>query len=630
MKCVCRYAVLHLSLVAGLSLAGQSQMVPQRHVGRVTDWSYHHVFVSGPLSTGNLDRARSEPRVLFRLAERNLVRPGHSGLPFRITRRNPENEAPDSPQVRPPRTVDRTDVTKMKKRNVKIDWSVPLGAGIVAPYMFPAKFSFDINAVPSCANDYVVFALNVAGATGGQANLVGANNLYSGTGGLCGANPTVKWAYNGSTAGGSILTSPVISLDGTKIAYVESTGTSAILHVLTWGPAAGTSATLAAAPIANGTCTSFPIVSSCLKSVTFSATATARLASPWVDYASDKAFVASDDGKIYRISCVFACALNTQPTVDPGWPYTLPVAGTGGAAPQPNGPVYDSSSGRLFVGDQLGELWVINANGTPSLAAGPVMIGGGGCTAAHPPGRTGTGADCTANGGSFGIPDSIIMDSSSASQRIFAFSGNDGTAGASAVVAQLKMDLTGLVRVHVGLGSVGATIANWNIHTGAFDDAYFGATPSTGHLFMCGTGAGNTQPTHYWIGFGAYPTMDAAPAGTLLRTAVANLPCAPYTELFNPNITLTGGAGHHDLMVSGLVAAGANGFIITNDISTGAIISGQATSVNYPGGVSGIVIDNISTAAQASSVYFSTQGVVTVGTCAASRCAVKLTQLGLQ
>jgi hypothetical protein len=221
------------------------------------------------------------------------------------------------------------------------------------------------------------------------------------------------------------------------------------------------------------------------------------------------------------------------------------------------------------------------------------------------------------------------MDSSNASQRIFAFSGNDGTAGASAVVAQLKFDLTGLVRVHVGLGSVGATIANWNIHTGAFDNTYFGATPSSGHLFLCGTGAADTQPFHYWIGFSAYPTMDAAPAGSLFRIMVADVPCSPYTELYNPNITLRGGAGHHDLLVSGLMGAGANGLILTNDISTGQIINGQATSVNYPGGVSGIIIDNVSASAQASSVYFSTQGAVSVGTCAASRCAVKLTQLNL-
>ena len=38
-------------------------------------------------------------------------------------------------------------------------------------------------------------------------------------------------------------------------------------------------------------------------------------------------------------------------------------------------------------------------------------------------------------------------------------------------------------------------------------------------------------------------------------------------------------------------------------------------------------MDNVSTSGQASSVYFSTQGVVNVGTCNNQRCAVKLTQL---
>ena len=609
MKRTCRYVVLCLSLVPCSSLASQAQEQPrQQHVGRVQDWSYSHVTMSGGLSAPDLEKARVEPRILSRLAERNLR------STFADARRF-------GPGVRGPRRP-----IQPRAPSLKIDWSIPLGTGIVAPNMFPAKYNFDINATPNCANDFVAYGLNVAGVTGGQANLIGVKNLYSGTGGLCGANPTVNWAYNGSTAGGAVLTSVVVSLDGTKVAYVESAATSSIFHVLTWKAGEGGSATASAAPTLPAGCGA---ATSCLKSLTYSATATNTLASPWVDYQTDKAFVASNDGKIYRISCVFACALNAQPTVD--WTFTLPVAGTGGVAAQPNGPVYDFPSGRLFVGDQLGELWVIDAKtNTPTLNAGPVMIGGGGCTAAHPPGRTGTGADCTANGGSFGIPDSIIMDSSGVSQRIFAFSGNDGTAGASAVVAQLKMDLTAPVRVHVGLGSVGRTIANWNLHSGAFDNAYFGATPNTGHLFLCGTDTASTQPFHYWIGFSAYPTMDSAPSGSLFRVMVADIPCSPYTELFNPNITLKGGAGHHDLLVSGLMGAGANGLILVNDISTGAIINGQATSVNYPGGVSGIIVDNTSTAGQASSIYFSTQGVVNVGNCSNARCAVKLTQLNLQ
>jgi hypothetical protein len=613
MKRICRYVVLCLSVTACLGGVGQTQEQPPRqHVGRVVDWSYHHVTLSGGLPAADLDRAKAEPRILFRLAERNL--PSAS---TEATRFGPDGRAPRRP-IRP------------LGRGMKIDWSIPLGAGIVAPNMFPAKYSFDINATPSCPGDYVVFGLNVAGATPGQANLVGVNNLYSGANPrLCAANPTVTWAYNGSTGGGAVLTSPVISLDGKRIAYVESAAGATVFHVLALKATEGTAATVAVTPTLNGSCTGTVAVptSSCLKSVILSATSTDTLSSPWVDYQTDKAFVGTDDGKIYRISCVFACALNTQPLVD--WVFTLPVAGTGGSAAKPNGPVYDFPSGRLFVGDQLGELWVINASGaSPSLNAGPVMIGGGGCTTTNPPGRTGTPVPCAASGGSFGIPDSVIMDSSGASQRIFAFSGNDGTAGASAVVAQLRMDLTGLVRTHVGLGSVGNATTNVDIHSGAFDNKYFGAAPNTGELFVCGTGPGNTNPYHYWIGFTSYPVMNATPTGSIARNPTApGLACSPYSEIFNPNINL--GGNDHDLLISGLMGAGTNGQIITNDISTGAIAIGLS-NVSYSGGVSGVVVDNVSISGQASSVYFSTQGVVNVGSCTNARCAVKLTQLALQ
>jgi len=223
-----------------------------------------------------------------------------------------------------------------------IDWSVSLGTGNVAPNMYPAKFIFNLNSNPDCANDYAVFGLNVAGVTGGQANLVGINQLYSGTAptGLCGTTPHVNWAYNGTAAaGGRVLTSPQISPNGDKIAYVESTAGASIFHVLTWKAGEGTSATAAASPTAMGTCTAS---TSCLVSVAYSVGSTTTLASPWVDYASDKAYVASDNGNIYRLSCAFTCALNTAPTVD--WTFALPVAGTGGASALPNGPVTDRST----------------------------------------------------------------------------------------------------------------------------------------------------------------------------------------------------------------------------------------------------------------------------------------------
>ena len=602
-----------LSLVSCLVVGALSLGAPAQnrrgHVGRVTDWSSHHLVVSGGPSTANLKAAETEPRILFQLADRNLVLAQDGGLRF-------SPSAPDS-LTGMPHTLDgdpiplRTNSSLMHR-----DWSVSMGTGSVSLSKFPAKYSFNINNAPSCTADFAVFALNVAGVTGGQANVVGINKLYSGSGpaGLCGANPAVTWAYNGSTAGGSVVTSPTISIDGTKIAYVESAAGSSVFHVLTVlaGPGQGTVAA-SVAPVVPPNCTfnngtGLP-TSSCLKTVTYSATVTTTLADAWVDYQTDKAFVASDDGKISRISCVFNCLLNAQPVVD--WTFTLPVAGTGGAQPVPNGPVYDYPSGRLFVGDQLGELWVINAAGaSPTLNAGPIMIGGGGCTTAHPPGRTGTGADCTAVGTAYGIPDSIILDASGGAQKIFAVSGNNGTSGAGAVLAQLSMNLTGKVSVALGQGGV-------NLYHGAFNNNYWGATPTSGDLFVCGTGSADTTPWIYWVGFSSYPTMDSTLAGSVTRQGPAGAPCVPFTEFYNPNINLGGNTGHHDELMGGIVAAGASGLMITDDISVLPLLQGL-NDVTEAGGVSGVIIDNVSTSAQASSMYFGTL---------INHTAVKLTQL---
>lgn len=559
--------------------------------------------VGGGLSADNLEAAKHEPRILFHLAERNLVKAQNS-IVF------PSESEPDDSGVTTSEKEgnfigrDRRGETRSLKR----DWSLSLGAGAVAQAKFPAKFGFSVTATPSCTSDYVVYGLNVAGVTGGQANLIGVINLYSGVGGFCTTGPTVNWAYNGSIAGGKVLTSPTISLDGTKIAYVESASGSSVFHVLTVFAGQGTSATASAAPTVPPNCTASATMaptSSCLKSVTYSSTATTTLADAWVDYETDKGFVASDDGKISRISCVFKCGLNTQPMID--WTYTLPVAGTGGAQPVPNGPVYNYATGQLFVGDQLGELWAINASGnSPTLGAGPIMIGGGGCSTAHPPGRTGTGTNCTARGIGYGIPDSVIVDSGAG--RIYAFSGNNGT---NAVVAQLTMSLTGEVTVPIGAGGV-------NTYSGAFDNEYWGAAPSTGELFVCGTAPTTTYPYLYWIGFTAYPTMNSAATNSVYQLDQPNVPCIPLTEFYNPNLKLGGVAADHDLLMTGLVS-NTWGYLATFDISSGSPT--LLDDVSYPGGISGIIVDNDSLDGQASSMYF---GTLTANT------AIKLTQLNLQ
>src|SRR5712675_875712 len=52
------------------------------------------------------------------------------------------------------------------------DWSISLGGGTTAPAMYPAKFT----------TDFIVYPVNVLGSST-QPNIVGFNNLYSGTAG---------------------------------------------------------------------------------------------------------------------------------------------------------------------------------------------------------------------------------------------------------------------------------------------------------------------------------------------------------------------------------------------------------------------------------------------------------------
>ena len=122
--------------------------------------------------------------------------------------------------------------------------SAPNGTALA---MYPAKYTFDTTVAPSCANDFVVFSVNANGGAA-QPNLVAFNQLYSGTAGgngICnrtasgndtGVAAQVMWSYDfEGMAAGTVPTSPVLSLDGKKVAFVESVaGTGAHFHVLAW------------------------------------------------------------------------------------------------------------------------------------------------------------------------------------------------------------------------------------------------------------------------------------------------------------------------------------------------------------------------------------------------------------
>ncbi len=538
---------LWLLLLAVATLSAQVVETRPR-VGVPQDWSQRHLIFNRRALSDHPDLARLEPRLLFQMMRQ---------------------------QARPVRPVSSPSQQALAASDPHRDWSVSLGTGHVAVGMSPAKFGFDPNSPPSCSGDFVVFGLNVVGATGGQANMVAYNNLYSGTGGLCGSGgPSLLFSYNTSTVGGRVLTSPVLSLDGTQIAFVESGPSSSVFHVLKWstGTGNGTSATNSALPGTGNSAT--------MTSLTYAAAKTDTRSSPWVDYINDVAYVAADDGKLYKISPVFT---GTPALAGAPWPATV-VAGRRLTAP-----VLDPVTQNLFLGDGQGFLWKLSSTNPASKTSLAVGLAGQ---------------------RNAGIIDGPLVDPISGT--VFATSSNDGT---SAVVVQANTTtLAQMTRARIGMGSTGTPGTSVNIYDGNFNDGYF-TSPASGYLFVCGTGAADITPWRYFFGFTGVQ-MNSTPSTSVQILNSTRSRCSPITEFFNPNVGATG----TDFFFWGMTAdcTGAN--------TSGCVFARTnldvVTTVNETGGTSVVITDNNSTLGQASSVYFTNEGAGASG--------VKLTQNGLQ
>ncbi len=168
-----------------------------------------------------------------------------------------------------------------------------------------------------------------AGTNGSQANIVGFNNLYSGSGtSLCNhSNPEFIFSY--ASGVGPVATSPGLSLTGTKIAYVENDpNIGAILHVLTFGSGSteyGSNAnctnnnnggttlpTCATNPVIPGstsgsTATDFmlPLGLVAANASTGVAGMADSFSSPFTDYANDTTYVGDNNGYLYAITPTF-------------------------------------------------------------------------------------------------------------------------------------------------------------------------------------------------------------------------------------------------------------------------------------------------------------------------------------
>ena len=453
---------------------------------------------------------------------------------------------------------------------------------------------------------FALFGSTLAGGTNG-ASIVAFDNLYSGCGGTV---PSTYWAYD---TGGTVTTSVILSGDGSQVAFVQKdniTGT-ADLVLLKWA-ASGTdtvnapSAILTAvSPGSYRSCTA-----PCMTTIVFSGGATDSNSSPFYDFAigSDKLYVGDDNGNLHQFNNVFL----TGTPAESGSPW--PVALTTGNIT--TSPVYDAGTGKVYIADNGGLLYAVNASTGATVTSGTLALG-------------------RASGG-LGIVDSPILDSSV--DTVYVFAADDSTCGSgSSAVYQLRAGFAaGGKGTSVNVGSCSDSVS---LYAGSFDNAYYSSVSSNaGNLYVCGNTGGN--PTLYQITITNTGAMGTVATGPEIATVIVT--CSPIAEIYNVNAT----GGAKDWIFMSVQDAGntsapiscpsAIGCIMSFDVTSGATLTpAHATSARAAaaGGTSGIVPDNTVgsvTLSGTSQVYYST---LAYGTCSTSGgaggCGIQASQSGL-
>lgn len=586
--------VFGLLTVLGISvtLFGQEEGVgagwaSARRLPLPMDWSTRHVIYSGTFKGGSpnasaedkLAKSKYDPRLLHSWILQGHMLKGKSRRGLSLSERLSSSPSAlarttTSKSKKPPTPAPTPNPPKLTSK-VPRDWSLSLGSGGVAQNMFPAKFSFDINADPDCFNDYVVFGLNVAGSAT-QANLVGVNNLYSGAGpGICGLNPTIKFAYNVSTlSGGRVTTSPILNQDGSVIVFVESNGTASVLHVLKWKDATGTASVTSG--VITPTTTAGPInncLAPCMFNLTFGTSGT-TVSSPFYDYQVDDAlYVGNDNGKLFQITGV----MSGIPTVSTTGGWSAAGVTVGGAGVKLTGPVlnYDPASPYLFIGGSDGKLYAVLSTSPATQVS--LAIGSG-----------------TANGG--GIVDAPTVDGFAGEVYAWSAANAAGTgntlANKTAVTVQsaLTPPLTSAKTATIGQGTLGTT-AGLNTVAGAFDNDYYnwsGSGVNIGHLYIMGTAAANTSPTLYQLPFSGIGSVTVTGNGGGYTTPVVNITGngAQATATASGGVdsaTLTSqGSGYTTIPTAAFAAAPAGG-----TTATGAAVSVGVNTIAVSNGGSG-------------------------------------------
>jgi hypothetical protein len=481
------------ALVAlGWVLTGQAAKRADPGIPLPTDWSHSHLIFSRPGSAELLARVSEDPRYQQQVHRREqaLTLPASVGA-----------------------DAFTPAVLKANGKKLTGDWSEDLGSlasvGPVLAGVYPAKYSFS-STVANCGSaakpDYVVYSTGLQGSIN-QANIVAFDNLYSG----CGVGvPTLYWAYN---TAGQVLTSPVPSLDGTQVAFVQTDiGQVGTLVLLKWAAASGTIGSPATPtpvlPAAYSGC-SAPCMTTIILKDGSNLITDDTTSSVYYDYTNDIGWVGGARGWLHKITGMF----NGTPT----------EVNTGGFPAQMasllplSSPVYDRLSNNVFVGDAGGFLNSVNATSGAVTQSAQVDSG-------------------------LGLLESPVVDT--VNGLVYVFASSDGSASCAggvdcAAVFQFPVTFsTGAGGAEVTVGNSTFTGTNPNpLYIGGFDSAYYKSVNATGSLYVCGNTGGPPTLFQVPIVAGTLPASGLGVSIAPLASGASTAPCSPVTDVPNPNTT---------------------------------------------------------------------------------------------
>jgi hypothetical protein len=478
--------------VLGWVLTGHAAKPAKDGMPLPTDWSHRHLIFSSPGSPEQLARVSEDPRYQQQLHRREQA----LTLPARLADEAVGAVAPESPN--------------RGGKKLNDDWSEDLGSGgSVGAGNYPAKFSFDsttANCGTAATPDFVVFSTGLSGAVN-QANIVAYDNLYSG---CTGPAPSVYWAYN---TAGQVLTSPLISRDGSQVAFVQTNaGLEGTLVVLKWAPSTGTVSSpvppTAVLPAAYSGCTA-PCMTTIILKDHLGTPVDDTTSSVFYDYTNDVAWVGGGVGWLHKITGMFN-GVPKEVNVG-GFPVQVNSGNT------LSSPVYDRISKNVFVGDAQGILYSVNSTTAAVTASAELDFG-------------------------VGIEEGPVVDSTNGLVYVFASSDGSGSCAAGADCAAVYQLTTAFLagdtgsEVTVGNSTISGTNPN-PLYIGGFDSAYFSSVNATGNLYVCGNTGGNATLYQIPIQAGAMPASGLGLPITALAATSSTAPCSPVADVPNPNTT---------------------------------------------------------------------------------------------